>query len=340
MIRAQNYTQVPAGTVGAGTTLRNVIITNKSSVPLFSFTTGDVSHCGLSGVSFIEGDGDGAHISVSGSGSNVVLINDIYMTVRERYYPADPPIKFNAIGGVIWNLVATGVISEDVGTFGGGLLIKSHRNWNTASTIGLLDAFGNINVYLEDSTIINCGQWPDIDDNGRFVARHCVFDGTWGLTHGFTSTWGGRHFEYYNNVFSVTYNVSPWRNMAGRYFWCRAGSGLFTDNIVNAPFNTQQWGNVKQLSIGDTAAATSYPMDRQPGFGHDGVNNISDPIYLWNQTGGQAYTYAIGADWTTNVVINRDIFVNNGSKPSYTKYTYPHPLRNLRPIYYFPFRKP
>ena len=342
-IRAQNYTRTPAGTVGSGATSRNITITNNSNAAIFSFTTGNSFHCGLAGIAFIDGSGDGAHFSIAGSGSKVALVNDIYMTVRERYSPTEQPIRWNARGGVIWNLVADAsgetAAGGGVGTLGGGMFVSSPLAWNTAPTFGSLDTSGDVNVYLESSTIINCGQWPDIDDNGRFVARHCVFDGTWGITHGFTSTWGGRYFEYYDNVFSVTYNVSPYRNMAGRYFWCRAGTGLFTDNAANTPANTSEWGNVKQLDIGDNTNPTPYPQARQPGFGHDGATDVSDPIYIWNQTGGRAYVWGVTAIWSTNVVEGRDIFVNAGAKPSYSKYTYPHPL-TIESVYYFPFRKP
>jgi hypothetical protein len=55
---------------------------------------------------------------------------------------------------------------------------------------------------------------------------------------------------------------------------------------------------------------------------------VSDPIYIWNQTGSDAYTWSIGQSaWIPYVQLGRDIFVNMGAKPGYAKFTYPHPLR-------------
>ncbi len=322
-IRAQNYTQTPAGTQGPGATTRNVTITCNSSSPLFSFTTGNSYHVRLSGIAFIDGNGTGAFIAVSGSGSKPALINDIYMYIdKDRFWPADSFIDWRAIGGVLWNLYVDASSIPGGGGSGGGMLVKSPRNWETTSTMGMLDTDGTVNVYVENSTFIETSQWPDVDDNGRFVARYCKFDGTWGITHGFTSLTGGRHFEYYNNEFYVT---DPNRNIAGRYFWCRAGTGIFTDNDVqDQPGNEYQ--DPVQLDIGDNTTPGTYPQERQPGYGHDGSSHVSDPIYIWNQTGSQAYTYSFNGGWDSIVQLNRDVFINSGAKSGYVKYTYPHPL--------------
>lgn len=331
LIRAQNYTVTPAGMAGSGATSRSVTIQNNSGSPLFALTTGNSYHVGLAGIAFTDGTGNGAHVSVAGSGSKVALISDIYFTLRNRFWPAQGAIVWTAQGGVLWNLYgdATSATASTggVGTDGVGMFVSSPRAWNTASTMGTLDTGGTVNVYIEDSTFKNMSQFPDIDDNGRLVMRYCLLDGTWGLTHGFTSTWGGRHWEYYNNTFSVTYNSSPYRNMAGRYFWCRAGTGIFTDNTVNTPANTSEWGNVSELNIGDNTSPGSYPQARQPGWGHDGTSNVLDPIYMWNESGGRAYTYGFQGSWGSIVLVDRELYVNSGAKPGYSKYTYPHPLR-------------
>jgi hypothetical protein len=327
-IEAQNYTPTPAGTSGPGAKSRNVTITNNSSTALFELTTGNSFSVGLSGIAFLEGTGSGAHFSINGSGSKVALVNDIYMTVKDRAWPAQQPIVWNALGGIAWNLVADGSAASNptggVGTVNGGFLIKSPRTWTTASTMGTLDSNGTVNVYIEDSTFINVSQWPDVDDNGRMVMRHCVLDGTWGLTHGFTSNSGGRHFEYYDNTFKVSHNN---RNIAGRYFWIRAGTGVFTNNEVQNASNPSQWGSPVQTDIGDNTNPGSYPQARQPGYGHNGTTNISDPIRIWNQTGANAYRWGVQNAWVSTVQLNRDIFVNSGARPGYSKYAYPHPLR-------------
>lgn len=328
IIRALNITATPAGTEGNGATSRNVTLTNNSSSALFSFTSGSSYHCGLGGIRFNEGTGDGAHVSFSGSGSKVPLLFDCYMENKSRQWPASQCITFAGRGGIIWNFVMQG--TQDISLVGeGSCLIKNTgiRDWTTASTMGSLDD-GTYNVYMEDSTITDVGNFPDIDDHGRYVCRHCIYDGSWGETHGFTSLYGGRHWEFYDNIFRGT---TENRNIANRYFWCRAGTGLFTDNEVLDVVTPSEYGSTSQLQIGDnTSPSGSYLIARQPGCGHNGSSYVSDPIYIWNNTGARAYSWAFQESpggWDAVVQSNRDIYVNNGAKPSYSKYTYPHPAR-------------
>ena len=330
-IEAQNYAPTPAGTSGPGAKSRNVTITNNSSTALFDLTTGNNFSVGLSGIAFLEGTGNGAHFSINGSGSKVALVNDIYMTVKDRGWPTQQPIVWNALGGVVWNLVADGSAASNptggVGTVNGGFLIKSPRAWTTTSTMGTLDTNGTVNVYIEDSTFINVSQWPDVDDNGRMVMRHCVLDGTWGLTHGFTSNSGGRHFEYYDNTFKVSHNN---RNIAGRYFWIRAGTGVFTNNEVQNASNPSEWGSPVQTDIGDntiswlvSAGASAWVraqrVDKRERSDPDLESDRDERLQVGRSEG-------VGA---TMVQLNRDIFVNSGARPGYSKYAYPHPLREV-----------
>jgi hypothetical protein len=190
--------------------------------------------------------------------------------------------------------------------------------------MGVLDTNGTVNVYFEDGTLKDFGQSPDVDNNGRVVIRHSLLDGVSGLTHGFTSSAGGRHIEYYNNTFQSSTNN---RNIAGRYFWLRAGTAVFTDNLVNDASDPNAYGHPQLLNIGDNTSPTGYPQPRQPGWGHNGTSSVIDPIYMWNNTGARGSTYSIESNWATNVRLSREIFVNSGAKPGYSKYTYPHPLR-------------
>lgn len=327
IIRAENYTPTPAGTEGSGATSRNVVLTNNiSSGAMFSFTSGDTYHCGVGGIQFNEGTGDASFISLEGSGSKPPKIFDCYFhNISVRGWPAGRGIDIQSLGAIMWNTVMIGTVTGSVGE--GAILVRSpNRVWETDSTKGMDDTNGNINVYFEDSTFKNLGIIPDIDDHGRFVARHCINDGAWGETHGFSSTWGGRHWEFYDNTFQVTTTA---KTLANRYFWARAGTGIFTDNEVNNANDTQSYGSVSQLDVGDNYGPSSgYPQERQPGWGYENGSHVIDPIYMWNQTGDRAYTYSIDGAWSSHVQLNRDIYVNNGAKPGYTKYTYPHPLRS------------
>ena len=179
-----------------------------------------------------------------------------------------------------------------------------------------------MNVYIEDSSFLNTGG-VDIDDNARLVGRYSLIDGCTWITHGFTSTYGGRWFEAYNNTFRMT--VTP-RNVT-RYFWFRAGSGIFTDNVVNNTTAPSDYGSTNLFDIGDNTTPGSYPQARQPGWGHNGTNNVIDPIYAWNNTGARAETYAYQNGWDAIVQDDREVFVGSTAKPDYTKYTYPHPAR-------------
>ena len=329
-IRAKNYTPTPAGTEGSGATSRNVILTNNlsSGSHMFSFTSGNSFHCGVGGIQFNEASSSSGFIRFNGSGSKIPVIFDCYFhNVSVRQWPKEHAIDIQSMGALIWNTVMVGTALGEVGE--GAFLIKHPRAWTTNSTMGMDDTNGNVNIYVEDSTFKNLGICPDIDDNGRFVARHCVYDGAWAETHGFTSLTGGRHWEFYDNVYQQT---TPKRNLAGRYFWARAGTGVFTDNQVNAQVDPGYYGTNNLLNIGDNTSPKGYPQQRQPGWGYENGRHVSDPIYIWNQTGSRAYTWSVNSDWSSMLVQNRDIFVNNGAKPGYTKYTYPHPARKDVPL--------
>lgn len=328
VVQAQNFTPTPGGTSS-----RNVTITHNSPSPLFDMVSGNSFHCGVGGIRFNEGTGNGNAVRFRGTGSKVPLLFDCYFQNKERFGSAESValIAWLSQGGVAWNIYIDGTGFGSGGDAGPSvasvcIVFKSPRSWTTASTMGLLDISGAVNVYFEDSTFVNTGA-GDLDDNARVVIRNCTLDGVVWITHGFTSTWGGRHWESYNNTYRVSYAL---RNHAGRYFWCRAGTGVFFDNVVNNASQPVNYGSVDLLNIGDNTAPTTYLMPRQPGCGHSGTSYVSDPIYIWNNTGARAYTWSINTSsgaWDVNVRKDRDIYVNSGPKPGYTKFPYPHPLR-------------
>ena len=327
VIRAQNYTPTQGGTM-----THSVTITNNSSTPLFSLTSGNSFHVQLSGIRFNEGSGSANHVRMNGTGTKPPLLNDCSFEVKQRTGASTDVavVAWLSLGGVEWNSYYNGLAAGSLDGVGPGAgasrFVASPRDWATASTMGSLDVGGVVNTYLEDSTAINIWAFPDVDRWGRAVVRYNTLDGVnYAQTHGFSSqTFQGRHVEVYNNTFSVT---APNRNHAGRYYWIRAGTFVFTENVVNNASNTQNYGNVSLVVIGDTSGLGPYPVARQPGWGHNGTTNVSDPIYIWNQSGARAYSFGFYGGWGANVVQGRDIFVNNGAKPGYTKFTYPHPLR-------------
>jgi hypothetical protein len=339
-IEAQNYTKT-----SMGATSRNVTIINNNTTagtPLIQMQSGNTYHVGIGGIKFQEGTGDQNHFRFTGTGTKPPLAYDLLIEVRNRFgnEPDIAAVAWLAQGGVMWNTRITGVgggIGGQCCPEGPSFLIQSPRSWETASTMGAADTNGLVNVYIEDSTWLDFGQSPDIDDNGRVVFRHNDLNGVSGTTHGFTSSWGGRHAEYYDNSIQITTDA---RNTGGRIFWWRAGTVVITGNYVNAPY--VGFGDPMLISFGDTwtpamamakTGASGYPIPRQIGGGHNGTNYVVDPIYIWNNTGPDAYTWernSGGGNWdATYFAQNRDFFINNGAKPGYSKYTYPHPLRSV-----------
>jgi hypothetical protein len=328
-IEAQNYTKTDLGA-----TSRNVTITNNNTtvgVPLIQMQSGNTYHVGIGGIKFAEGTGDQNHLRFTGTGTKPPLAYDLLIEVKNRFgnEPDIAAVAWLAKGGVMWNTRMIGVgggLGGQCCPEGAGFLINSPQSWTTASTMGAADSTGLVNLYIEDSTWKDFGQSPDLDDNARAVFRNNMLDGVSGTTHGFTSSWGGRHVEYYDNTIQVTTNA---RNTGGRMFWLRAGTVLFTGNYCDGQ-NTG-FGDPILFSAGDTTnPASAYLTPRQIGSGHNGTSYVSDPVYIWNNTGPDAATWNVNqAQWDSYFQLNRDIFVNNGAKPGWSKYTYPHPLRSV-----------
>jgi hypothetical protein len=328
-IMAQNTTPTNQGP-GTTAATRNVTLThNAGSAQLFNMTSGDSFHVQISGIRFNEGTGTGNYIRFNGTGTKPPRLNDVYIENDDRFGSSTDVacIAFLSLGGVMWNLWQTSLAVNGTSIASAGIIVKSPRAWDTASTLGALDTGGVVNVYMEDSTGYQTGSFPDVDVSGRFVARHVRFDGSIPITHGFTSTFPnqGRSMEFYDSVFQVT---NQNRNHGGRYVWFRAGHGVLTDNVVEDNAGTEYSAPSEFVMGESTPAPGSYPQPHQPGWGHNGTTNVIDPIYSWNNTGARAYTAGILAPWTTTHLLqNREYFVNNGAKPGYGKFTYPHPLR-------------
>jgi hypothetical protein len=314
-----------------GRSNQSVVITNAASVPLFTMTTGNDYHTGLVGLKLLEGTRTSNHIHMTGTGSRVGFINDCYIDQIEHFSEVGAEgiasIWWNATGGIWCNSQFVNS-NRNVDALGGATIcLRSPHSWETPSTMGDLDANGNINLYIEDCTIFNVQNWLDMDDNTRVVGRHCLIDGSSCTHHGLTSSWGARHSEWYDNHFTVTTLAL---NMAARYLWVRGGTTLLTDNVVDNCPDPSTYGNVAMLIIGDHSDDFgSYPINRQPGWGHNGTSNASAPIYAWNNTGTRGSTLGwISAYWETICAPGRDVLLDTGAKPGWVKYAYPHPLRS------------
>lgn len=352
---------------------------------LLSFTSGNSFHVTIANLRFLPltpycsgSNCQGNYVSVNGSGTQVPLMHDMYFNLPN--FKISHAVVWAAKGGVIWNTTfestdnLTGACGSQVGSDSGSLIVQSPIPWDSPSTMGILDTTGTNNLYIEDSTFSNVGQAPDVDTNGRVVIRHSQLIGSGGLTHGPSGPFGGRQVELYNN--SMT-NPNPNRNL-NRYFWMRAGTLLVTNNNIQAMVG-QCYGTKTSFSfivegarwnVGGHGCCTGYMCWHQVASGasstvqsplflslHQSPSDayqLSDPVYIWNNTGtGQSpdlfgtndadpsidnchnINPATGLEYSTTdfYKAGRDYFYdfssnpNNGAKPGWNPYTYPHPLR-------------
>ncbi len=367
---ATNGTTITYGTAG--------------SYDLFTLNLGVGSHVTLANLRFLPGSSCavgagncGNYLTMQGTGL-VPLMHDVYFNLPD--FALQHAVQWFVTGGVIWNTtfdstnnLAGTCGGPTIGNDGGTIVVKSNRSWNTASTMGTLDVLGDQNLYIENSIIQNVGQAPDVDTGGRVVVRYSsIVNGT-GLTHGTTTPVGGRQVEYYQNT--ITHSIVN-RDIP-RWFWMRAGTAVFTQNNIQA-ISDACHGNRSSFEFvvedlqraGGYGCCIGYMCMQQPGSGSDGISHtpvntgpyvgggvsnpfqISDPVYIWNNTGtgnGSSFIWgtdegaplncintnpATGMQWSTNddFVLNRDVFVDttsnpsSGAKPGWAPYTYPHPL--------------
>src|SRR6266542_1054474 len=237
-------------------------------------------------------------------------------------------------------------------------------SWSTNSTMGMGDADGATNFYVEDCDFHAYLNALDTDSNSRLVWRHNLMDNSGMASHGAdTSPIGMRHLEIYDNelIFddfgdcdgSVTQPLN-W------FFWIRGGTGVITDNILPA-ISSCAWGNKGNILFsvlntrrksGGYPCWTTYPAPHQVGQGYgsgavfhshySGANygkldyyTFLEPVYIWNNSGTGGNRVGLNAE-SADPCGNHQLLINYiqagrdyklEPKPGYVKYTYPHPLR-------------
>ena len=326
----------------------SVIITHSFGTGTLITVTTDVSrNVEISNLTFLAGStSNGAeYISVDGSGKPALVHDNYFRNVSF----AVSCIRWSAIGGVIWNNVFE---SLDVdGSSGGCFQLKDNANntksWTTTSTMGTADVTGTANVYIENNTFKKIIlQAIDVDDNMRAVIRYNTFDNSGFVYHGADSSpSGARHVEVYNNSFIFTTSGTGYNFPLNLNWWVfvRGGTGVWTDN--NMPdISSNKWGNKSEIvltvqnirrNIGPYPCWKTYPAPHQVGQSDNGSTTVTDPMYIWNNTGSGSQTpelsdynpdeCASGLTSSSFIQAGRD-YVVGSSKPGYGKYTYPHPL--------------
>lgn len=311
---------------------------------LVTFTESTVGSIVFTGFKFVQGTGSGEHILVSNNASGKpVLVYDCWFSTNGTMLRS---ISWDTNQGVVWRCSFdenfTYNADQAIGFKPAGLT----SSWTTNSTIGTGDTTGQSNVYVEECYFASLAVGAfDFDDNSRVVCRYNTFDNSALTSHGAdTSAYGCRHWEVYNNTWLFDDMGSNTINL-DYLFFIRGGTGIIADNII-PNVNSSEWGNKAELKVqvqnlrrnsGPNACwAGGYMAPHQFGQGYNGAL-FSDPVYIWGNSGGGNYDAPSLEDYSPDecgggppitdfVQSGRDYFAST-ARPSYTKYTYPHPLR-------------
>lgn len=305
----------------------------------------DVSHASeLSGIAFTDnqvGALNKRFLKLNGDTGKPILVHHCYFSTNNFVERA---VDIVTKHGIIYACSFDSMFGQDDSAI--GFLSADDTSWSTASTMGADDITGENNFYVEDCRFAAVYlQAFDFDGNSRAVVRYNVFDNSGGTSHGSdTGPDGMRHFEVYNNTWHFENQGSNTVNM-DYAIMIRSGTGVITDNVI-PDINSSEWGdkaeikfvlfNIRQAPQTPGGCQTVYPAFRQHGQSHNGAAYFTDPIRIWNNTGGLNQspvmndvtpdTCGNGLTTADFVVLDRDYTIGM-AKPGYVKYTYPHPLR-------------
>lgn len=294
-----------------------------------------------------------------------VLIHDCWF--QTGLVSAQGAIYAQGNGFVIWNCSFDDLFSQNTTaltsywTGSGGR--ASH---DSNSTMGMNDANGLTNGYVEDCDFHGYQDLGDWSDASRTVFRHNLMENSAMASHGEGPT-GLRHIEVYDNelIFDTFGADCATEIHLQHFFWQRGGTGVITDNNVPR-ISSQCSGNKSNVKFsvlpvrrlyGPYCCWTQYPLPHQPGqgYGPGAVCNetyqgaclngtypyciYAEPVYIWNNTGTAGNSVGLIQDGTDQcgngqqvadyVQEGRDYVI--GPKPGYQKFTYPHPLRSGAP---------
>jgi len=128
---------------------------------------------------------------------------------------------------------------------------------------------------------------------------------------------GGTAVVYNNTVTGSTGSIGHGINL----WYERATSGPGSSSVT---INLPGYGTVSANT--SCSSNEGNPCAEQPGTGYHGGStraSIRDPMYFWNNTNFAPFTNETGE---TYIQSGRDYFNNQGAKPGYVEYPYPHPL--------------
>jgi hypothetical protein len=324
-----------------GETKGGVIITNNAGAKDL-VTVGAKTPFGvrISNLNLVQGNGNGAgrHLVVY----TPAFVHDCYFETNGRVWRS---IQWETNGGILWNcrFYSNQQDNSGIGFKASGL----DGSWTTNATIGTADTNGTANTYVEDCTFKDLFlQAVDFDDNSRAVVRHCTFDNSAITSHGQdTSPAGSRHWEVYNNTFVFTASGGNYPLNLNYFFYVRGGTGVIANNVI-PHIASQTWGVKSEISLTVfnirrssqfVPCQKNYPAARQIGQSFKNGLRVTDPLYIWGNTGGGNYDAPGIIDYEPDqcgngqrcsdyVKSGRD-YVTGSAKPGYMEYPYPHPMR-------------
>lgn len=342
------------------------IFKNNKSALTFYIVEPAAASVEVSGIFFKGESGSNVVVSVLNRGISTgvggysqgkpTLIHDCMFEIKSGNSHA---LVFNTNKGVIWNC------SFFSSTFEGNSYALHHYQpwnnvgeWSSGSTIGALDTDGVRQVYFEDCDVHGFRDAGDNDNNARCVWRKNYFNSAGIVSHGNdTSKWGVRQVEYYDNEFTESASSTiPALNWS---ILLRGGTGIIYNNVLpNAitlgvyKLDPSQYGGDASYTWGYNTSGAQYPAPRQLGSGYTTGTRVDgwygytsdqsgdttgtstgdlDPVRIWGNTGG---TVTLAPTWGGNSLVdNVTDYIQSGRDyyttvhPSWTAYTYPHPLR-------------
>ena len=242
-----------------------------------------------------------------------ILLHDCSFVTEWEY-----AVQWVGNGGVCWNCSFAST-TDGLGGISLDNVSATCAPWNVSSSMGGArdstglnagDPSGTLDTYVENCLFQDMDVFcSNLDDNSRSVFRYSTFNNAALGSHGQdTAPWGVRHYEVYGNTFNYStsgtaFGGHPYPLNMQTWFTIRGGTGVVTNNAMqNIPYNKAGIQlNVFSINQGSAIACqTVYPAAHQIGQGwspkskatygnpivsQDGTGAVSDPLYIWNNTG-------------------------------------------------------
>jgi hypothetical protein len=304
-------------------TMASTVLTNNAgSNTLFALTEATGGKIEVAGIKFGAGTGSGNVFYLKRTtNGKPILLHDF--RIEQVGNVTQTAIDGNTSRGVMWNcsIDSSPFAASNTQAFrtkdANGTAMAS--SWTTPSTIGTADTAGDGNFYIEDCDFHAYMGFMDLDDNSRTVFRYNFLNNAGGASHGAdTSSYGLRHFEFYNNVgIFQSYGDGTTANMNWWQF-VRGGTFVIHGNSLQQ-ISSVDWGSKPDITL----AVENLSRNAGPhaGWGHGGTPGQYYPaprqIGMGRVTGGGS---AAGPQLSapTNFSGSADAFTYVGdSEPAY-----------------------